>query len=145
MALASTVINWCTERDLLNASMCVTIVLARSRSRTNYIAAVVAHRMYKYLCTTRNTVLHIFRQVLFGAGNQDNHQNFDLSLLSYKCWLILNINFAKILEIGTWVSRINWCKDTNSMQRASMWLNLYGCQGVRCKLKKGLKMHFLCF
>ena len=34
------------------------------------------------------TVLHIFRQVLFGAGNQGNHQNFDLSLLSYKCWLI---------------------------------------------------------
>ena len=34
------------------------------------------------------TVLHIFRQVLFGAGNQSNHKNFDLSLLSYKCWLI---------------------------------------------------------
>ena len=30
------------------------------------------------------TVLHIFRQVLFEAGNQGNHQNFDLSLLSYK-------------------------------------------------------------
>ena len=35
------------------------------------------------------TVLHIFRQVLFGAGNQGNHQNFDLSLLCFKCWLIL--------------------------------------------------------
>ena len=34
------------------------------------------------------TVLHIFRQVLFGAGNQGNHQNFEKSLLSYKCWLI---------------------------------------------------------
>ena len=34
------------------------------------------------------TVLHIFRQVLFGPGNQGNHQNFNLSLLSYKCWLI---------------------------------------------------------
>ena len=33
----------------------------------------------------RYTVLHIFRQVLFGAGNQHNHQNFDVSLLSYKC------------------------------------------------------------
>ena len=31
------------------------------------------------------TVLHIFRQVLFWAVNQGNHQNFDLSLLSYKC------------------------------------------------------------
>ena len=34
------------------------------------------------------TVLHIFRQVLFGAGNQGNHQNFKESLLSYKCGLI---------------------------------------------------------
>ena len=34
------------------------------------------------------TVLHIFRQVLFWAGNQGNHQNFKKSLLSYKCWLI---------------------------------------------------------
>ena len=34
------------------------------------------------------TVLHIFRQVLFGAENQGNHQNFEKSLLSHKCWLI---------------------------------------------------------
>ena len=75
-------------------------------------------------------MLHIFRQVLFGAGNQGNHQN-DLSLLSYKCWLIFigmkqkNQNgqfkkteifnspnsqyfFTKISGIGPWVSRINW-------------------------------------
>ena len=30
------------------------------------------------------TVLHIFRQVLFGAGNQGNHQNFEKSLLTNK-------------------------------------------------------------
>ena len=30
------------------------------------------------------TVLHINRQVLFGARNQSNHQNFKKSLLSYK-------------------------------------------------------------
>ena len=29
--------------------------------------------------------VHIFRQVLFGAVNQGNYQNFDASLLSYKC------------------------------------------------------------
>ena len=34
------------------------------------------------------TVLHMFRQVLFGAGNQSNHQNFEKSLLSCKCELI---------------------------------------------------------
>ena len=31
------------------------------------------------------------------------------------------------------------------MQRAAMWLNIYGCQAVQCKLKKVLKtqqMHF---
>ena len=28
------------------------------------------------------------------------------------------------------------------MQRALMWLNLYGCQAVRRKLKKWVKMHF---
>ena len=30
------------------------------------------------------TVLHIFRQVLFWAGNQGNHKNFDPSLLTNK-------------------------------------------------------------
>ena len=34
------------------------------------------------------------------------------------------------------------------MQRAIMWLNLYGCQAICCKLKKGVKaqkMHFYAF
>ncbi len=35
------------------------------------------------------TVLHIFRQVLFGAGNQGNHQNFEKSLLTNKLWHVL--------------------------------------------------------
>ena len=34
------------------------------------------------------TVLHMFRQVLFGAKNQSNHQHFEKSLLSCKCELI---------------------------------------------------------
>ena len=34
------------------------------------------------------TVVHMFRQVLFGAGNQSNHQTFEKSLLSCKCELI---------------------------------------------------------
>ena len=29
------------------------------------------------------------------------------------------------------------------MQRALMWLNLYGCEAVQCKLKNSLKTHFL--
>ena len=32
------------------------------------------------------TVLHMFRQVLFGAGKQGNHQNFQKSLLTNKLW-----------------------------------------------------------
>ena len=35
------------------------------------------------------TVLHIFRQVLSGAGNQGNHQNFEKSLLTNKLWHVL--------------------------------------------------------
>jgi hypothetical protein len=34
------------------------------------------------------TVLHINKQVLFGAENQGNHQIFEKSLLSYKFGLI---------------------------------------------------------
>ena len=34
------------------------------------------------------TVLHIFVQVLFLAGNQGNHQNFEPSILPYKFGLI---------------------------------------------------------
>ena len=42
----------------------------------------------------RYTVLHIFRQVLFGARNQGNYQNLDLSLLSYK-WTNFHWDEAK--------------------------------------------------
>ena len=84
-------------------------------------------------------VLHMFRQVLFGAGNQGNHQNFKKSLLTNKSvdhvfmrmkqknvffWkkiqngqknLIFqlcqfSIFFMKISWIGPCVSRIDWCK-----------------------------------
>ena len=37
-------------------------------------------------CWVTYTVLHMFRQVLFGAGNQGNHQNFEKSLLTNKLW-----------------------------------------------------------
>ena len=78
----------------------------------------------------------MFRQVLFGAENQGNHQNFKKSLLSYKCGLIFigmkqkkiffekkiqngrlkktaifnspnsQYFFMKISWIGPWVSRV---------------------------------------
>ena len=38
---------------------------------------------YSSLCC-----ISLNRQLLFGTGNQGNNQNFDLSLLSNKCWLI---------------------------------------------------------
>ena len=71
-------------------------------------------------------------QWLFWAENQGNHQNFDTSFLTYKCWLIfmamkrkkiqngrlkkgsfsISANsqyfFSKISWIGPWVSRIDW-------------------------------------
>jgi hypothetical protein len=74
----------------------------------------------------------------FLAGNQSNHQNFVPSLISKNLWEIFiemkqifffkkvqnsrlkkteifkiaNFQkiFAKILEIGPWISRIDWCK-----------------------------------
>jgi hypothetical protein len=82
-------------------------------------------------------VLHIFAQVLFWAGNQDNHQNFNKFVLPNKFGLIFmwmkqkkiflkkkiqngqlqkteffnsanaQYFFAKFLGIGPWVSKIN--------------------------------------
>ena len=71
------------------------------------------------------TVLQIFAQVLFWAGNQSNHQNFDPSNLPYEFGLIfigmkqtknkknmadskkLSFSiFMKILKIGPWISII---------------------------------------
>ena len=78
-------------------------------------------------------------QRVFWAGNQGIHQNFDKSLLTYKCWLIFmrmkqnffwkkkikmadskkrsfssstnsQYFFMKISWISPWVSRIDWCE-----------------------------------
>ena len=52
----------------------------------------------------------------------------------------LNIFVAKLSGMGPWVSRIDL------MQRALMWLNLYGREAVRHKLKNSVKTqkrHFL--
>ena len=78
------------------------------------------------------TVLHMFRQVLFGAGNQSNHQNFKKSLLSCKCGLIF---------IGMKQKKIFFLK--NKIQNGR--LKKTGRQAVRGKLKKWLKLPFLCF
>ena len=37
------------------------------------------------------TVLHIFAQMVFWSGNQDNHQNSVLSIIPYK-WMGLNFD-----------------------------------------------------
>ena len=47
-------------------------------------SAVAASEIARKTSKVRYTVLHIFRQVLFGAGNQGNHQNFEKSLLTNK-------------------------------------------------------------
>ena len=62
------------------------------------------------------TVLHIFRQVLFWAGNQGNHQNFEKNknqngrLKKNEIFNSPNSQyfFVKIAGIGPYVSRINW-------------------------------------
>ena len=50
--------------------------------KNNYIFKDLKFRI-KTIATY--TVLHIFRQVLVWAGNPSNHQNFEKTLLSYKC------------------------------------------------------------
>ena len=42
--------------------------------------------------------------------------------------------FMKFLWIGSWVSWLGWL-----MQRVLVWLNLYGREAVRHKLKNSLK------
>ena len=53
----------------------------------NYFFTALWSNSMKLSKFNRQISIH-FRQVLFGAGNQGNHLNFDLSLLSYKWWLI---------------------------------------------------------
>ena len=102
------------------------------------------------------TVLHIFRQVLFGVGNQGNHKYFENSLLSYKCWLIfIGMKQKEILffekKISKWPTEKNWDFQLPPILNifswkfhglflglvALMWLNLYGREAVLHKLKKG--------
>ena len=50
-----------------------------------YILKAILQSHFEKKMSATYTVLHLFMQVLFWAGNQSNHQNFDPSLLSYKC------------------------------------------------------------
>ena len=51
------------------------------------IMVVIIHRKRNWQNALLCTVLHIVLQVLFRAGNKDNCQNVDLSLLPKKLWL----------------------------------------------------------
>ena len=76
--------------------------------------------IFKAWISASYTVLHIFTQVLFWAEYQENHQNFDPSLLFYKCWLIFirmklkktspnsQYFFTKIIENWSWKSQFFW-------------------------------------
>ena len=49
-----------------------------------YLPSTVCKLENFVLQSVHCTVLHMFTQVLFWAGNQNNHQNFDTSLLPKK-------------------------------------------------------------
>ena len=50
------------------------------------------------------TVLHIFAQVLFCAGDQSNHQ-----ILPYKFWLIfMGMKQKKLEKNPEWLTQKNW-------------------------------------
>ena len=123
--------------------------------------------LYLYNSDGKKYGVHISWNRLFWAGNQGNHQNFDPSLLTYNCWLIfMGMKQKKILlkKKSKWPTQKSdfffrqfsmffrenfrdWSlgRYNKLMRRALVWLNLYGHQTVQRKLKKGLKMHFLCF
>ena len=61
------------------------------------------------------TVLHMFRQVLFWAGNQGNHQNFEKSLLSYKLWHVFMRIKQKKIQNGR-LKKTEFFKTTNSQK-----------------------------
>ena len=68
----------------------------------------------KVCCNQRNsmvttTVLHIFPQVLYWAGNQSNRHNFDPSLVPKKPWPI-DMEKKQKFQIGPLVETIKWYK-----------------------------------
>ena len=92
--------------------------------------------------TSIYTVLHIFRQVLFWAGNQGNHQNFDPSLLSYKCWLIFIgmkqkfffwKNEFKMADLNFLFASLPW-KSVNIYRLARMGQNFDDYPGFQFKI-----------
>ena len=86
------------------------------------------------------TVLHIFRQVLFGAGNQGNHKNFDLSCMYFKKTTILsNMQFLSPYFVVTKVQIAN-----QQMHLASMNMQMKALMGfiytfyITCDIKPAL-------
>ena len=73
--------------------------------------------------------------MLFWVGNQGNHQNFDPSLLPYKCWLDFHGDEVK----RKWNGRLNIFQQNfrdKLMRGASIWLNLPGCPKPRSKIDR---------
>ena len=62
-------------------------------------------------------MMHIFRQVLFWAGNQGNHQNFEKFLLSYKLWLV----FMRMKQI---IFSFFWKKNQNGRLKIKLIFQL---------------------
>ena len=109
-------------------------------------------KWWKYRC------VRISWNRLFWARHQVNHQNFDPSYCKYKCWMIFmgfffkkifkmadsqklfffSTFFLKISGISPWVNTINWWK---GHQCGSIYM-VPGCPPY---VKKGLKMHCVCF
>ena len=123
---------------------------------------IFTHREQKY------SVSHNFLYSYLFAANQGNHQNFVPSLVPHNLWLIwikmaqkklflkkiknqngqlkkqlrqFSIFFAKNSQIGSLVSRINWCKgqqcgSTSNVVRLS---NLRSKTGKKHKKCMGIK------
>ena len=73
------------------------------------------------------TVLHIFRQVLFGAGKQGNHQNFEKSLLTNKLWHVLMGMKQKLFFVCFSLGHFDFFFFKNIFFASSQWksVNIY--------------------
>ena len=91
----------------------------------NMFWMAILHKIifFYFFCIHTYTVLHMFRQVLFWAENQGNHQNFEKSLLSCKCGLI----FIGMEQKKKFFLKKNQIQNGQQKKWAFFWSAIFFC------------------
>ena len=82
---------------------------------------------------TTCTVLHMFTQVLFWAGNQDNHQDFDPFLLKVAFFQKVQFVFQISKSQKKYSKKISWAWNLNfdlSLLLKKLWLIFMGMKQI---------------